>query len=154
MIRFTNNFKPRFTILVKVSVSICLILGFFSCLHKSRSKAQIIGVYKSYTKLSMASLFKKTYYSMGSQLEIKSDSTFEGETCGNFFSGTWEVRFDTLILYQKKNEYKNDSLRKTLPSIKLGIMKYNIENDLLVSKSSIRVNNKTYNSVEMLKKEK
>ena len=59
------------------------------------------------------SIFKNTTFIIGSSLQIKSDSTFYMENCGNIEEGTWSIQHDSLLLYCISNRKRTDSLNKT-----------------------------------------
>jgi hypothetical protein len=71
----------------------------------------LIGHYES-KKFSLA--FKFFYsphfrFSKGMVLDIKSDSTFKYETCGNILVGNWRKEKNNLLLNVKLNYLKRDS---------------------------------------------
>lgn len=82
----------------------------FGC---SSDNPNIVGLYTS-KDFNIAS--KTCYYfrnirtTSGISLELKSDSTFSFQTCGNIIDGNWKTAKDSLFLFCKNNKYRIDSL--------------------------------------------
>ena len=51
-----------------------------------------------------------TFVPIGGAIEIKEDSTFYYQTCGNIVTGNWRLKKDTLYLFSESNRWRNDSL--------------------------------------------
>lgn len=49
-------------------------------------------------------------FAVGSEIELKSDSTYKYTTCGNIITGTWSTSEDSLLLKVLTNRWRNDSL--------------------------------------------
>jgi hypothetical protein len=81
-------------------------------------EAVITGKYESKKYNLIDNFFIQTSgksYVNGSSVELKEDSTFLYNTCGNIIKGYWNIRYnDTLYLYCQEFKYKNDSLNKVL----------------------------------------
>ncbi|MFO0434991.1 MAG: hypothetical protein ACK5ZT_07060 [Sphingobacteriaceae bacterium] len=73
----------------------------------SEKKEDICGNYESKKVSRIKSLFSS--YAIGMKLEVRRDSTFKFETCGNLGKGAWGMRNDTLILFMESNKAKKDS---------------------------------------------
>jgi hypothetical protein len=48
----------------------------------------------------------------GTELELKTDSTFQMVTCSNILTGTWKYNQDSLYLTYQTNRWRSDSLQK------------------------------------------
>jgi hypothetical protein len=57
-------------------------------------------------------IFRKTGFVVGSELELKDDSTFHYQTCGNRMEGHWHILNDSLILDVDSNLWRSDSLKE------------------------------------------
>lgn len=142
----------------KFGYSILLFLFLFGCNAKIKNYTAE-GKYISCCENKLKYLIRyfkngmqKFYYSTGKELEIMKDSTFKLTTCGNIINGNWRIKSDTLILQQLSNCYRSESLRMEHPSLKLGIEKYVIKENVLFLTSAIKINGKTYLGVTLLKK--
>lgn len=49
-------------------------------------------------------------FAVGSEIELKPDSTYKYTTCGNIITGTWCTSEDSLFLKVLTNRWRNDSL--------------------------------------------
>lgn len=92
-----------------------------SCITNNKT-VSIGGNYVSMGPSFFQSLFYS--YAIGMKLDIRSDSTFLYETCGNIGNGVWNISGDTLELKLLNYKLKSESseLFKT-------IIKYRIEKD-------------------------
>lgn len=77
----------------------------------------IVGKYQSKKRSLVSktylSVIKNTTFVIGSSLEIKSDSTFYLDNCGNIEDGKWQIHGDSLLLFCEHNRWRIDSLNKT-----------------------------------------
>ena len=124
---------------MKPYLFIMCLLVIFGCHpeHKIR-----FGTYKSitYNKFDLAVLyFLKGMNSafVGSEITLKSDSSFTYTTCGNSMLGNWQCKNDTLMLDIKSNKYRIDSLNifgfnGHFPSIPKNPIKFYIDNEYLI----------------------
>src|SRR4051812_48325207 len=74
----------------------------------------ITGCYKSkkYTLAGRGFLFiQGQYYTTGSTIVLRKDSSFEYTTCGNFLKGSWIVKNDSLCLDVFSNVLRSDTLK-------------------------------------------
>lgn len=78
----------------------------FSC--SNIPQRNIVGYYTS-----TSTLLSKGEYVVGNSLEVKKDSTFNYETCGEIIEGKWVLKNNIMLLYCYEFSYKNDSLNKT-----------------------------------------
>lgn len=81
----------------------------FSCNTK---QINIVGKYKT-DPINIIYRAEKHFieniaYSKGSNIEIKDDSTYQLEFCGNTISGSWQVKGANLILNCSSNKAKRD----------------------------------------------
>jgi hypothetical protein len=74
-----------------------------------------VGTYKNF-KPSKAQAYwiklslRYNSYMLGSSVELKADSTFIYQTCGNIEIGKWTIEEDSLVLYVSDGRHKNDSI--------------------------------------------
>jgi|GEM_PF-864649 len=98
--------------LFKISLASILILS--GCRASGES---ITGTYKSKTHNFVAQcylhFFLNTRYVVGSTLEIKADSTYHLQNCGNIIDGKWQIGHDSLFLFCESNRWRMDSFNKT-----------------------------------------
>lgn len=133
-----------------------VVLFSSSCQKKIDS---IIGKYESkeYSNLELAWMgINNTSASIGSTIEIKEDSTFYLQTCGNIMTGNWTLKKDTLYLFAESNRWKNDSLHLNgfegkQPNIPKEPMKYIIGRKEIINETKIKENGKTKTLINNLK---
>jgi len=128
---------------------------FHSC--KLLNNESIIGHYESYQIGKLETIkhvvkngFKKIYFSAGITLDIKADSTFTYATCGNILTGRWRVEKDSIILHEKTNRFRLDSLNNVLPPPRIGIDKFGIDKGKLYSAGKIIVKGKKQQVLDIL----
>jgi hypothetical protein len=88
----------------------------FILLNSCSREADFTGIYET-DKYSLAekaskNIFTKTGFVVGSKLELKDDSTFLYQTCGNRMEGHWHILNDSLILDVDSNLWRSDSLQE------------------------------------------
>ena len=105
-----------------------------------------------YVQRFLKNRMKRIYYSMGSELELKQDSTFKLITCGNEICGTWNLRNDTLALLVLSNQFRNESLNTSMSKPKLGMICYILNKNTLTNLSTVKVNGKAYQGISIMKK--
>ena len=100
----------------------CVLIPIFwislNC-SKRQSEHDLIGQYSD-KKLSLIEkgklyLNSNGYRVMGNTLVLSYDSTFSLTTCGNFINGFWSVEGDSVLLFCKRNRWRNDSLNLKRP---------------------------------------
>lgn len=106
-----------------------------------------IGIYSSYhfTQIERITLFTFkhiNYFTNGSELELKDNSTYRFTTCGNIILGTWKEKNDSLFLYVESNRFRNDSIQKvglngTWPVISDQPIIFKIKNNKLIQISKV-----------------
>ena len=119
----------------------------------------IIGKYESkeYSNLELAWLgINNISASIGSTIEIKEDSTFYLQTCGNIMTGNWTLKKDTLCLFAESNRWRNDSLHLNgfggkQPNIPKEPMKYILGRKEIINETKIKENGKTKTLINNLK---
>ena len=128
---------------------------FISCTIANHE--QVVGSYESYDigyfeliQNYISNGLKAVYYSKGTTLNLKADSTFSYGTCGNLITGIWSIKKDTLVLNGKTNKYRNDSLNLVLPPPKVGINKFVIDKKKVYSQTTIKHNGRNYTSLTIL----
>ena len=88
----------------------------FSC----AKDISISGEYEVATKTVNDRLFLRKMKSdgriVGSQLSLKSDSTFLYLTCGNKMTGHWRKTQDSVFLHISTNVYRTDSMKLLSPA--------------------------------------
>ena len=108
-------------------------LGLGSCSEPSN----IVGSYEIETKSYAYKLWKNleepTSFTVGSELLVRSDSSFTLKTCGNIISGKWRLAQDTLFLKPLTSRWRSDSLHKfglngKAPKVYEGEYKFKITN--------------------------
>lgn len=140
---------------MKIRLLVLLLYIFWSCKNDHRIK---IGTYKSvsYNKVELVCLylFKKINSAfVGSEINLKSDSSFLYTTCGNILKGYYYCKNDSLFLKVKSNRFKIDSLNykdshghyDTMP---INPIIFRIENEYLIQ---IHYLNKKEKVIEKLK---
>ena len=90
---------------------------------------------------------------IGSEINLRIDSSFQYSTCGNILNGTWFIKNDSLILKVNSNRYRIDSLNIKgfngfFPSVPKKPIKFKIENNYLIS---IHISEKGKKTIEKLK---
>jgi hypothetical protein len=100
---------------MKKGLYIGLLFIVVSC---SSTEKVIVGKYKSKTYNIFQRIImqiKSETSVMGSELELRSDSTYLYISCGNIINGNWRIYSnDTLALFCKNNKFRNDSLNKVM----------------------------------------
>ena len=131
------------------------ILCFASCSYTKQ--ISIIGQYESYQIGKLETIkhvvkngFKKIYFSAGNTLNINADSTFTYATCGNVLTGRWRVEKDSIILHEKTNRFRLDSLNNVLPPPRIGIDKFGIHLNKLYKKGIITIKGKEQKVLDIL----
>jgi len=110
------------------------IIVFFviGCAKKSVNTNELHGSYKSKqfsnVELAYRQFIERKTIVIGNHLNLFSDSTFKFESCGNFKSGNYEIKNDSLILYIYSNIKKSDSNTYAF-EIPYDTMKYVIKNE-------------------------
>lgn len=125
-----------------------------------KSNIEYSGTYESveYNTVERGLLFVKNQkYSVGNQLVLKKDSTFEYTTCTIFSNGVWDVNQDTVLLNYHIKRYRNDSLQKAgWNGVKLNTPNepdiFISKNNTLSQESVIEHNGKNYNFLIQLSK--
>lgn len=91
------------------------IITFFLLAACSR-KIEVIGIYNTdrYSRAEKfsKSIVNKTWFVVGSSLEVNEDSTFHYQTCGNIMDGNWHIQRDSLVLDIDSNRWRSDSLQE------------------------------------------
>lgn len=90
-------------------------------------------------------------------MDLKEDSTFKYQTCGNVIRGTWFVQNDSLMLEVNSNRWRSDSFHQHTyngrqPKVPDKPVPFVIRGNKLIQKieNSTEYEGKTYNSVEEL----
>ena len=110
----------------------------------TKPEVSLIGQYESegISFLEKPSFFFSGFYgySMGAELSLHPDFSFEYSTCANLMTGSWKASKDSLFLYVEENRYQIDSLNQVGFQGKFAKtsdqpIKFQIEGDLLVLES-------------------
>jgi hypothetical protein len=94
------------------TILVCCIL--LNCNTQPKPN-ELTGIYKAKTPNLLVQAYnnyKKAAYVVGSEITLKTDSTFIYTTCGNIITGNWFVIKDSIYLKVNTNYYKNDSLNQ------------------------------------------
>jgi hypothetical protein len=96
---------------------LCLIFAVCSC----TKDVSVSGEYRVEAKTINDQLFLRKIRStdriVGSELNLKSDSTFLYFTCGNEMTGHWRKIHESISLYVATNIYRSDSMRSKKEAI-------------------------------------
>ena len=93
-------------------IFIATILFLVSCEKKT---IDIIGLYKNDNYSKTEQLLKSIKFdglAVGSELDLKKDSSFVYTTCAIVSNGKWTIKNDSLILNENKIRWRIDSLNK------------------------------------------
>jgi hypothetical protein len=101
--------------MMKASIQFTALLLLISACAPAQT--ELAGTYKS----ADTNLIKKGWkyifegydgFTMGTELELKTDSTFHMVTCGNILTGVWHHTEDSLYLTYQTNRWRSDSLHE------------------------------------------
>jgi hypothetical protein len=115
---------------------IYLFLIIISCKTEETNLNKDIAIFGKFKSVSpnyfdnVKRIINGNIWLIGSELEIKKDSTFTIKSCKNFRSGFWKIKNDTLLLFEK-DTISNDFQISIKPSFK-----YKISDKYLYSKAS------------------
>ena len=93
-------------------IFIFIILFLFSCEQKI---TDITGLYKNDDYPKFEQLLKSLKFdglAVGSELDLKKDSSFVYSTCAIISNGKWTIKKDSLVLIENKIRWRIDSLNK------------------------------------------
>jgi hypothetical protein len=135
-----------------------IFMVFISC---SLENKDVSGNYVSHiSKFDLIKgYFNKKFYATGTSLNIKKDSTYYLQTCGNIIEGKWKRKDDSLLLFKYSNKYRIDSLNN-IPEWKIKLIVnpqnpdiYLINGDKIILKSNF-LNSKYENHKMIIKLKK
>ena len=125
--RFNSNIGKAFIIVI-VLLTAC----------KKNEGSDICGYYKihsaNYAEEIMYLFQGINCYVGGSELDLKSDSTYKLMTCGSIMTGSWRKADSKVLLSILTNDYRIDSFSKTWPKLPIGkdLITYNIQKNALI----------------------
>lgn len=102
---------------MKIGIYVCLIFIVVSC-SNSENRNKITGKYKSKTYHIFQRIImqiKNENHVLGSELDLRADSSYLYISCGNIMNGHWKIQNkDTLALFCINNRFRNDSLNEAI----------------------------------------
>lgn len=137
-------------------ILLLVLIGFgFACQQANRP---VVGKYRSVStgllKERYEYIFKNSVRIIGSELDIRQDSTFRYQTCANLMTGKWHLRSDSLFLMMQINRWRIDSLHEhgwkgTHPKPG-GEARFVIKGDRLIEYGKATFRGKSWNAIEEL----
>lgn len=91
------------------------MLLLFTQLSCQKSDIELTSNYETYVpsfteKVQYKLQYGKWTYTIGTNLTLNKDATFDMTTCGNYIKGNWHIYADTLFLQYQDMSYRIDSL--------------------------------------------
>ncbi len=144
--------------MMKPTLLLFLFYLLFSC---GQRQSTISGHYQSIEhgrlKIAWNYYIMNKVFSVGSELDLLTDSTFSYYTCGNHMTGTYNVKSDSLILCVLTNEWRDTTSRNTLRDKKPAInqnpyLRFFFKTNIIRQEEFVKIKGKTYVSEEILEK--